>query len=265
MKKAFKKHVATKTHRIFIDDPFTGIARAIIRPKNRATPTPSSPPNFTYRGGPLIANPQVYVIFWGGSWASQYGDLMNQINSFYDTVLQSTLIDQLAEYNVPNYAITRGRRVDSYVINTPAPWKFTFDTQIRTMLRNQIAQGIIPSPTPNSLYMVHTQPGIAVINGLAISCVSFCGYHSSTSGNLFYGVLNYPNCKPCIASMSGPEEAITVATSHELAEAITDPIPGTGWYDNTHGEVGDVCEWNTKAIGGFSVQKIWSNRAGQCI
>src|SRR5207302_9519594 len=32
-------------------------------------------------------------------------------------------------------------------------------------------------------------------------------------------------------------------TSHELCEAITDPVPGEGWYDDTNGEIGDICAW----------------------
>jgi len=26
-----------------------------------------------------------------------------------------------------------------------------------------------------------------------------------------------------------------------LCEAITDPIPGQGWYDDANGEIGDIC------------------------
>jgi hypothetical protein len=60
-------------------------------------------------------------------------------------------------------------------------------------------------------------------------------------------------------------EALTVTSSHELAEAITDPVPGAGWYDDVNGEIGDICAWQTETIAGYSVQKEWSNAQGQCV
>jgi hypothetical protein len=50
-----------------------------------------------------------------------------------------------------------------------------------------------------------------------------------------------------------------------LCEAITDPIPGQGWYDDTNGEIGDICAWKTKKMGAYTVQLEWSNKKNQCI
>lgn len=41
---------------------------------------------------------------------------------------------------------------------------------------------------------------------------------------------------------------MTVIASHELCEAITDPIPGRGWYDDVNGEIGNICEGSNKVI-----------------
>ena len=51
----------------------------------------------------------------------------------------------------------------------------------------------------------------------------------------------------------------------ELCEAVTDPIPGQGWYDDVHGEIGDICAWKTKKLGAYTVQLEWSNNAAACI
>jgi hypothetical protein len=59
--------------------------------------------------------------------------------------------------------------------------------------------------------------------------------------------------------------ALMVTSSHELCEAITDPVPGKGWYDDANGEIGDICAWKTKTIGAYTVQQEWSNKAGGCI
>jgi hypothetical protein len=37
-----------------------------------------------------------------------------------------------------------------------------------------------------------------------------------------------------------------------LCEAITDPVPGAGWYNNLNGEIGDICEPQTKVINSAS-------------
>ena len=71
-------------------------------------------------------------------------------------------------------------------------------------------------------------------------------------------------CAGCLAGLS-PFEALTSGCSHELAEAITDPVPGTGWYDDANGEIGDVCAWENKRLGDYLVQRLWSNRAGVCV
>jgi hypothetical protein len=49
-------------------------------------------------------------------------------------------------------------------------------------------------------------------------------------------------------------DALTSTTTHDLCEAITDPIPGQGWYDGANGEIGDIRAWQTKTIGDHAVQ-----------
>ena len=74
----------------------------------------------------------------------------------------------------------------------------------------------------------------------------------------------YPGCAGCLGSYAS-FVALTSTSSHELCEAITDPIPGQGWYDDANGEIGDICAWQTKQIGGYTVQLEWSNKSGTCV
>jgi hypothetical protein len=60
-------------------------------------------------------------------------------------------------------------------------------------------------------------------------------------------------------------DAMTLTSSHELCESITDPVPGQGWYDDANGEIGDICAWQAKTVAGFTVQKEWSNKANACV
>ena len=42
-------------------------------------------------------------------------------------------------------------------------------------------------------------------------------------------------------------------------------MPGEGWYDDQYGEIGDICAWQTRELGNYTVQLEWSNRQGACI
>ena len=119
-------------------------------------------------------------------------------------------------------------------------------------------------PTSNSLYYVFLPPGVTVDLDGSSSCVSFCGYHSDIDGNLFYAVMPYPECAGCTGGLA-ILDALTSTSSHELCEAVTDPVPGQGWYDDQNGEIGDICAWQTKRLGAHLVQLEWSNAQGQCV
>lgn len=95
------------------------------------------------------------------------------------------------------------------------------------------------------------------------SCQSYCGYHSNVD-SIYYAVMPYPGCSGCLGGLT-VLDALTATSSHELSEAITDPVPGTGWYDDTQGEIGDICAWQFKQVDGYTVQLEWSNEQNQCV
>jgi hypothetical protein len=95
------------------------------------------------------------------------------------------------------------------------------------------------------------------------SCQSYCGYHNNT-GQVYYALMPYPTCRGCLGGML-VFDALTGTSSHELCEAISDPVPGSGWYDNVNGEIGDICAWNFKQVAGYTVQLEWSNQNNKCM
>ena len=133
------------------------------------------------------------------------------------------------------------------------------------MLQQEISTNpAVPHPTPNTLYFVYLPPGVRVVQGGSASCQAFCGYHNDISGQIFYAAMPYPGCSGCLGGLSGVD-ALTSTSSHELCEAITDAIPGQGWYDDANGEIGDICAWKTKKVGQYTVQLEWSNKANKCV
>jgi hypothetical protein len=227
---------------------------------------PAAAPQLTYRNGPLIASAEVFTVFWGAAWGSApQNELMQEMNQFFDFILTSPLIEQLSEYNVANYKIISGKRTGTTLIASPALQQSVHDSTIQHTLQHQIAtNNAFPQPTPNTLYFLFFPPGVKVIQGGAGSCTAFCGYHNDINGQIFYASMPFPDCAGCLGGLQ-TIEALTSTSSHELCEAITDPIPGQGWYDDTNGEIGDICAWKTKKVGNYTVQLEWSNKQNQCI
>ena len=236
---------------------------SILRPLDD-TFAAAATPQLTYRGGHLLTSVKVFTVFWGAAWQQPpVADTVGQINRFFDAILVSELMDQLTEYSVPGQRIGHGSRIGSATIATPAPSDSVTDTQIRAFLQQQISAGTLPATDPQTLYFVYTPPGVAVVQGGSRSCQAFCGYHDNVNAQLFYAVEPYPGCSGCTGTMP-VFDALTTTSSHELCEAITDAVPGEGWYDDVNGEIGDICAWQTKTLGDYTVQQEWSNVANSC-
>lgn len=221
-------------------------------------------PELTYRQGPLLTAVQVFTIFWGSKWKqAEEAALAARLNQFFDEILAGALIDQLAEYSVTKQKIQHGKRIGTKTITTPALRTSVSDATIQKTLQQWVTAKTVPAPTSNTLYFVYVQAGVRVVQGGAASCQAFCGYHNAIGGRTFYAVMPYPGCNGCTGNLA-VFDALTSTSSHELCEAITDPIPGEGWYDDSNGEIGDICAWETKKIGTYTVQLEWSNKARRC-
>ena len=219
-----------------------------------------------YNNGPLLTAVQVFTVFWGTAWQqSPLSDTAQNINAFFDYILTSSLMDQLAEYSVQGQSIGHGSRVGTVTLTTSDPGTTVDDSAIQQMLNNNIASNsAFPQPTADTLYFVYLPGGVTVTAGGSSSCSSFCGYHDAINSKVYYAVMPYPDCSGCLSSLAA-FDSLTSTSSHELCEAITDPVPGQGWYDQTNGEIGDICAWQTKTVGSYTVQQEWSNSSNSCV
>jgi hypothetical protein len=143
-----------------------------------------------------------------------------------------------------------------------------------------------PAIPQGAIYVLFLPTGTNVTLQGATSCQSFGGYHNSTnyptnSETIVYAAV--PRCGS-LGNLTGFDE-LTGATSHELAEAATDPAVGGngdhtafGSLDMNHiywefilggAEVGDMCAQfpqaffnpSEPALASYTVQRIWSNKA----
>jgi hypothetical protein len=233
------------------------------RPELAAAPAPAA--QLTYRNGPLLTAVQVFTVFWGAAWQqAANASLVTKINQFFDFILTSQLMDQLGEYSVPGQNIGHGSRIGTVSLASPDPGASVDDSSIQQLIQKEISAGTLPPVNSNTLYFVFLPDGVPVTQGGSASCQVFCGYHDSFGNNVYYAVMPFPGCSGCVGGLA-VFDALTSTTSHELCEAITDPIPGQGWYDDNNGEIGDICAWKTRTLGGYTIQLEWSNKAGACI
>jgi hypothetical protein len=229
-------------------------------------PKAPPPPKLIYHHGPLITNVKVYTIFWGKNWKATpaFVKLEKSINQFFKDILISPLIDQLAEYDTPVYKLKHGSLIGSKVITANAPGSVITDATIQSQIKSWLTAHTIPAWDKNTLYFIYMDKGVSVQMGGGASCTAFCGYHNHIAKKDYYAVMPFPGCAGCLGGL-GVLNAITGTSSHELCEAITDAVPGTGWYDSVHGEIGDICAWTFKTVAGHNVQKEWSNSMNACV
>jgi hypothetical protein len=137
------------------------------------------------------------------------------------------------------------------------------DSKIRSYLASLFNASKVPAD-PNIIYGVYFPPGMKITLQGGASCSSFCGYHSHFSYNglvIKYAAFPYLNCNGCSLAGKSVADMLTIVTSHEIREAVTDAL-GTAWYDNAGYEADDKCAWHNlyqMTTGGFWVQPEFSN------
>jgi len=257
----------------------------------RATAKPASdaPGSVKYYGGPVISHAKVYVVIWGSSVDAT---IQKQIGDYFKSVTDSTYFDWMTQYNTnvkavdgrdgTGQTIGRGTFAGLYVIKPSHTGTKIDDKDIQAELESQIAAGKLPKNDSDSLYMNYFPPGVTItIEGMT-SCQEFCAYHegftSQTQGNIFYGVM--PDlggmCLFGCGFYPNRFDAVTVVSSHELIEAVTDPFPTPAdkpafpqaWNTTDGSEIGDLCAFSnvtltTKGLT-YTIQGEYDNVAGAC-
>jgi hypothetical protein len=165
-----------------------------------------------------------------------------------------------------DYGVGPGTYVNHLTLDRPWPDTLT-DTDIADLLESLLGvDGGLPEPNENSLYILYFPASTTITYYGLTSCVDFGGYHGEVASGSYdvpYAVI--PLC----------ELDISIAVSHELAEAATDPFvwssPGYRLQDSydpfsyiTGGEVGDLCVgllFSDDQI--HYAQRIWSNEAAK--
>ena len=208
----------------------------------------------TFHGGQLLPHVEAQAVYFGSDWGSTTLHTQTAaLDQYLGYLVQSPYMDMLTQagYGVGRGTATTGKELDLSISKTTG----ITDSQIRADLQSAISSGQLGTPDANRLYVVYVEPGVAIKLGTDSSTTSFLGYHGAFAGrnaagaatDIRYAVMAYPGApNPSSGSQgfSTSFDQLTSVTSHELAEAVTDPdvnYKAIGWYDDQrNGEIGDL-------------------------
>lgn len=284
---------ASKAH-----EPPAHVARG--RSSTLQADAPASPTPLSSRGGPVMHNVRAHLIFWlppGRHFAVDGDDASDNryeywLQTFLGDFPSSSLFNILRQYGDNQGTVQGASFADVTLYNAPYPHRgdatdplFDGDIQgaIRAVWRSSWSAGT------EDMYFVFTAANVQSCQGSDLSSCTFaatpttktyCAYHSSFSsspGSVVYAnmpsALSLGDCTP----PSTPNDPVADATlnvmSHELSEAITDPL-GSGWVDASGNEIGDKCAWDFPGPGDdtetvvngrrYILQAEWNDAANGC-
>jgi hypothetical protein len=165
----------------------------------------------TYAGGPVLSHVQADVVLLGAGLAGE--------QAATDAVVSALVGGPYAATWAP-YGPGAGSLHSSSLLGINLGGSVS-DREIQLALKLAIFFGRVPPPGPNSLYVVFLPPGVGIQVPGALA------YHGSfpyLGGQVAYAVV--PAAQPAWVEY-------TYALSHEIAEAVTDPVPLTGWNAGT--------------------------------
>ena len=225
-----------------------------------------------FNGGVVLANPVVVTITWTGDTHA------DDFEHFGDVVGQGDYWKQVtSEYGVGPATSGPANHVR---ITTPAPTSMS-DSDIQTFVANSVTAATSPWPTPAAgepIYIIYLPKTTDLKLGNSSACKQGVGgYHDSiVAGDKHVAYAVIPQCSQM--------DEITLAASHELGEAATDPHPTSApawtgfdldhlsweFFNQFQSENGDACEFYKDAMLSatesdvpFAVQRQWSNASAR--
>ncbi|MEO8127265.1 MAG: hypothetical protein ABI822_09250, partial [Bryobacteraceae bacterium] len=232
--------------------------------------------NLTNHKGNIISSAQFYAVYWNSNVANSTGSLgykniQNQITQFVSNFSGSPDYTIVQQYTGANGGITSSIPFAGDYVDSQSPKSMIKDSAIRSYLAG-LFQASRLTPKANALYGIYFPSGMKVQLSGGLSCSSFCGYHSHFTYNgvqIKYAVFPYPDCGGCSLSGKSVADMLTIVSSHEIREAVTDPGDNNvnAWYDASGYEADDKCAWHNlyQMTGGFWIQPEYSNAHSGCV
>ena len=254
-----------------------------IFPRTSFNTPPVLPPagDLNYYGGSVFSKVEVVSVIWNKDVLK---NTKTQIPLFSAALVNSTFVDQESQYDTKGVHAINGHKSTKQVIHRGTYFgqveitphnnsKELTDADVQKEIKRQIADGVLPARSVNTLYMIYFPSDITINLDGSISCQSFGAYHFATNDaklarktNIFYSV--HPECNSGF-------NFLTFAASHEFTEASTDNVPTPGsnpdfpqaWNDSSGYENADKCSNSgtlTANTGSWTVTQYYLNSTHAC-
>ncbi|HET7209942.1 MAG TPA: hypothetical protein VFI95_25440 [Terriglobales bacterium] len=233
-------------------------------------------PPLLYHGGPVMLTTTVYAIFWAPpqlqdghatSLSAAYQTVQtNMLKEYFGHSLATNNTQYYQGSTTKTYIKSSGKFGGSFVDTAAYPGMDCVDNTPEltnanncisdTDLQNEIKKVMTLKGWTgglNKMFLLFTSSDEGqCINSANCSYAQYCAYHSSfvngSGQTVIYGNEPFGDTNVCQAtgapSPNGnpAADAAATAASHELTEAITDPL-GNAWFDSSGFEIGDECAY----------------------
>ncbi len=229
-------------------------AREVIphrtNPQKEESPTAGSTgvitPDIQYWGGPVMATPNVYLI-WYGNWSQSNGSDtpggQQIVRDFLHGLSGSNYYLTNTSYGTPTGTFkVAGEYTDSYSYG-----RRLTDSRVQSVVTHAISNGL--HKDTNGIYFVLTSSDVSENSGF---CSQYCGWHTDgtiSGSDIKYAFVGnaYRCLSACAAQTVGPNgnagvDGMVSVIAHELEESNTDPDLNA-WFDSNGAEDADKCAW----------------------
>jgi len=268
-------------------------------------------------GGRVVPHPRIVNLYWDDNWDAHNpgSPTRAEINAYVQLLTASEYLDGAAQYGVGRgtFHSEHGSSTLCQTMRPTAPnGQPASHTNPGTMnlsslvgwftceVENSFFTGV-PLPDNDTIYTVLLPEGVTITGQPGATCNPTAAFHifsalflPNTDPDLLLGVTLKLVAVPIIvipaecvlhSAHSDTVDEFTTLFSHELVEAAFDPVPPTGWIDNSrssdlvdwtnNGEPADICQSSTlyadvittavRMPFGVMVDRYWSNEKGECV
>jgi len=228
--------------------------------------------NLINHGGHEISGAGFFAIYWNSSVANSRdskgtGTLQTEIANFassFDKDLDYNLIQQYSATDTISSTLSFA----GDLVDTRPTQSSIADSKVKSYIASLFNSGLVTA-NANTIYGVYFPSSMKITSQGGSSCAAFCGYHGHFAYNgkdIKYAVFPYTDCRACSVPGKAVADILTIVTSHEIREAVTDPDLNA-WYDSSGYEADDKCAWHNlyQTANGFWVQPEFSNKDNGCV
>jgi hypothetical protein len=231
---------------------------------------PAAPNDLIYHGGFVQDHVAVYLVFWGNQWSTDRNGVQTYLTSFFRGLgtapdVWSRVTSQYPGRGLrPTFtgSVLKGTWVDTAAA---APGRASAGA-IAGEAHRAAAHFKVSG---HNVSIIVVSPHGTHPDGFPSG--GFCAWHDSSGGlpftNMPYVLDAGRGCGQ--GAVGGRLDGFSIVAGHEYLEAVTDPIPATGWVARNGQENADLCAWKnlhkiTLPTGSFAVQPTYSNQIHGC-